>query len=184
MNYDPFGISSNPMLQRGPTSFSFTPSLFGGAGQRRIGYGASGLSPVNFAASQKQEFSRLEGLQNLQTGALQQQQIGLDLRRSQMELADLEQQRRIRSILESGKPRDPMGYESGIYESAFRSSYGQQLRRQKEMEELELQRARMEAGVGGPVFTASMGGDSTSGMASMSPYGGSWSVPPFPMMGR
>lgn len=182
MNYDPFGISSNPMLQRGPTSFSFTPNLYGGAAQRRVGFGTTGLSPANFAASQRQELQRLGGIQELQTAALRQQQEQLNLRKSQMELADIEEQRRIRSILDMGQPRNPMSYQRGVYEAAFRSPIGQQYRRQKEMEELELQRMRMEAGIGGPVFTASVGSGTSPSALNQSPFGNYWSTPEFPSM--
>ncbi len=123
-------------------------------------YGMRGLPPAEAAEAQKREFGRLSGIQELQTGALQQQQAGLQLRQSQMEMADLEEQRRIRSIIDRGAPMTSSQYETS-WDRAINSPYGRQYQLEKEKTQYELNMMRR-MGQGG--F-------------------GSWSVPSFPSMG-
>ena len=127
------------------------------------GFGQSSTFQPNLQdlqASQKSEFQRLGGIQELQTGALQQQQVGLQLRQSQMEMADLEEQRRIRSIIDRGAPMTSGRYDTA-WDRAINSPYGKQYQLEKEKTQYELNMMRR-MGQGG--F-------------------GSWSVPSFPSMG-
>lgn len=130
------------------------------------GFGQSSTFQPNLQdlqASQKSEFQRLGGIQELETGALQQQQAGLQLRQSQMELADLEEQRRIRSIIDKGPPMTsgPVSPYGNSWDQAINSTYGRQYQLEKEKTQYELNMMRR-MGQGG--F-------------------GSWSVPSFPSMG-
>jgi len=169
MIYNQF--SSNPLLGELPTS-SVTGSKgttygYGGRPQTiNYGFGQSRTfqpNMIDLAASQKSEFERLGGLQELQAGALQQQQAGLQLRQSQMELADIEEQRRIKSILDSGMP-DARSYRYNEYQAALTSPIGQQYQLEKEKTQYDLDMLRNMRGGG---FGA---------------WSGSFSVPSFPSM--
>ncbi len=130
-----------------------------GVGQSRV----SPLSMQDIAASQKSEFERLGGLQNLQMGQLQQQTAGLQFRESQMQLADLEEERRIRDIINKGPSQmsGPTGQRDIEYQNALRTPFGQkyQLEKEKTQYELDMLRKMQQGG-----------------------WGGSFSVPSFPSM--
>lgn len=143
-------FSSNPLLQQSPTSMTRTINPFGQA-QSSFGYGMSGLSPRNAQASQQSEFGRLQGLQGLETGSIQQQIMGTqaqsaasdfrskqmmeDARRRLFQESDPDSVRRRENLVRGG------GFASQTYVDPF---YLDRARREKEMEEMEMQKARFE----------------------------------------
>ncbi len=96
-------------------------------------------------------------------GQLQQQTAGLQFRESQMQLADLEEERRIRDIINKGPSQmsGPTGQRDIEYQNALRTPFGQkyQLEKEKTQYELDMLRKMQQGG-----------------------WGGSFSVPSFPSM--
>jgi hypothetical protein len=201
MNYNQFSNSfssnfaNNPLLQRNPTSFSQTWNPYSGRMEQRTGYGTRGLSPANAAASQQQEFGRISSLQGLQTGAFN---LSEQMRQSEESKRQFEESKQMeearRRLFEESSPSFKM-YQTSTgpqWKSEFDSGkkyidpfYLDRAKREKELEDLQLGKLRMESGVGGQMFSAFSGGGSGmgSGMGSQSTFGRSWSVPSFPSQG-
>jgi hypothetical protein len=147
-------FASNPLLQRTPTSFTQTFNPFGGT-QTRMGYGMQGLGPTTAAAAQKQEFGRLSSLQGLQQGAFN---LSEQMRQSE-ESKQMEAARR--RIFEESSPTYQANRqraersEFGFTQQYIDPFYLERARREKEMEDVAMQRARGEASMyGGGLFSS------------------------------
>jgi hypothetical protein len=181
MNYNPF--SNNPLLGQLPTSYMSGPSGtrygFGTTGFRQnYGVGQSRVSPLSIqdlSASQKSEFERLGGVQKLESEKIQQQIAANQLRESQMNIADIEEQRRIRDIIGRGPQKysfgdgaPQMGYiPDRKYLEASSTPLGIKYQLEIEKNKYELDTLR------------NMRGGSGGGFGGF----GSWSTPSFPSQG-
>jgi hypothetical protein len=158
MNYSPFSgfsntfsnLYNNPMLQRIPSMRTTTTTPMGGM-STSSSFGLSGLSPSMAAAAQKQEFGRLQGVQGLQTGMIQQQMLGAQARSQTMDVEEAERRRGIERAIERGpnlaiqmNPSFGYGGMQDPYQTAASTDYGKQLLQQRRLRELELEKAEFE----------------------------------------
>jgi len=166
MNYNPFSPFSQQDIQRGgifgeiPSFMTTTgtPSGFRSTSQ----FGTMGLSPSTAAAAQKQEFERRSGLQQLETGGMQQRMLGFQLQ-SEADKRAVEEAKRVMRY-------DPYGYLSMPNMPTWARIAAQ---RELELENLGVEQARAEA-ARAKFESGFYGGGGFS----------SWATPAFPMMGR